>query len=105
MKKEEKKERREEKRRKEIKRERKKETDGRMARCVASQSVQTCLFKSTLRIKIGCMVKNLETILILDGKNEKKEDKKKKKKVALTSTLRRVALTSVFILKSHLRRL
>ncbi len=41
---------------------------------------KTCLSKSTLRIKIGCTVKKLETILVLEGKKKKKKKERKRKK-------------------------
>jgi len=52
---------------------------GAIARCGASHSVQIDLSKSTLRIKIRCTVKKLETILVLEGKKERKKERDKEK--------------------------
>ncbi len=55
-----------------------------IARCGASHSVLTYLSKSTLRIKIRCTVKKLETILVLEGKKWSERKKKKWKNEGCT---------------------
>jgi hypothetical protein len=77
----------------------------------ASHSVQTYLYKSSLRINIGSTVKKLEMILVLEGKKEKRKTEKRKTerkkerktKVALTLTSMTFALTSFFSLGLHKR--